>query len=481
MKKTQIIGAVAIALVIAAVLIYRHSARSEAPPYRFTPVERGDLEAAVSATGTLSAVTTVQVGTQVSGKIVALYADFNDPVKKGQLVARIDPVLAEQTVRDAQAGLERTRAVAEQAKREYERNRGLFERKVLTEVEFNTAKYNNEVAQANVKSAQVTLDRARQNLAYTQIYAPVDGVVVERTVDVGQTVAASLSAPQLFLIANDLSQMQILASVDESDIGAIKEGQPVRFTVQAYPNQAFEGKVKKVRLQSKTTENVVNYTVEVSVENKDGKLLPGMTATTEFVTGAARDILMISNSALRFRPTEPMIAEMRKNRGANGGNGAQGEGPPGGEFAARGGGPGGADAGGANGRGSAAGGTRNGSNRGSGTPDAGRQGFAQGGAREGDSTRRREFFGGGFGGGQNGSRLGRPRNVAMLWYLDDDGKLAVQRVRTGITDGTRTEITGRNLKEGQQIIIGVTQTEAPKSSSPFQQQPPPGAIRRPGF
>jgi len=452
MKKSRIVGLLVVAVLIVGVLIYRHSAHSEAPPYRYTPIERGNLEAAVSATGTLSAVTTVQVGTQVSGRIVAMYADFNDPVKKGQLVARIDPVLQEQTVRDAQAGLERNRAILEQNKREYVRNLGLFERRVLTEVEFNTAKYNFEVAQANVKSAQVTLDRAKQNLAYTQIYAPVDGVVVERTVDVGQTVAASLSAPQLFLIANDLSQMQILASVDESDIGSIKPGQQVRFTVQAYPNQDFTGKVKKVRLQSKTTENVVNYTVEVSVENASGKLLPGMTATTEFITGSATDVLMIANSALRFRPTEQMMAQMRERRANNGGNGIGAEG---GSADAPAGTRGAQDAAGANGA---------------------------NGSREGS----RRAFGGGAdaSGGSGGARGGKPTrrpNAAMLWYLDDKGQLAVERVRTGITDGTRTQITGRKVKEGQQIIVGVTQTAAPKSNNPFQPQAPPGGMRRPGM
>jgi HlyD family secretion protein len=528
MKKTQIIGVIAVAAVIVGVLIYRHAAHSEPPPYRFTPVERGSLEAAVSATGTLSAVTTVQVGTQVSGRIVAMYADFNDPVKKGQLVARIDPVLQEQTVRDAQAQLERVRALAEQSKVEFERNRGLFENKVLTEIEFNTAKYSYEVAQANVKSAQVTLDRAKQNLAYTSIYAPVDGVVVERTVDVGQTVAASLSAPQLFLIANDLSQMQILASVDESDIGAIKPGQPVRFTVQAYPNQSFEGKVKKVRLQSKTTENVVNYTVEVSVENASGKLLPGMTATTEFVTGSATDVLMVANSALRFRPTEQMMAEVRARRakegGADGGGawrdgangfadggargGAGGEpnsgamqggarGPDGGGSASgmRAAGREGNDAvaqGGAGGEpnsGGMQGGARgpDGGGLASGMRGGGREGNgagAQGGARGGAGGPGGGAFAGGANGGGFGGALGRPGrrpNAAMLWYLDEKGQLAVERVRTGITDGTRTQITGRNVKEGQQIIVGVTQVEPPKSNNPFQQQGPPGGMRRPGM
>jgi HlyD family secretion protein len=481
MKRNQIIAVVLAVAVIAGVLYWRHATREEVQPYRFTSIERGNLEAAVSATGTLSAVTTVQVGTQVSGKIVEIFADFNDPVKKGQLVARIDPVIQEAAVREAQANLERNRAEFEQAKREYERNRGLFERKVLTEVEFNNAKYAYEVAQANVKSAEVSLSRARQNLAYTRIYAPVDGVVVERTVDVGQTVAASLSAPQLFLIANDLSQMQILASVDESDIGSIKEDQPARFTVQAYPNQAFMGKVKKVRLQSKTQENVVNYTVEVAVENRDGKLLPGMTATVEFVTGSANDVLMVSNSALRFRPTEEMIAEVRKareaERGGEAGNlmsdarrngSAENGGPVSGSVQ-----PDGAPR--ERMRIDGPTGPRDGAVRGPDGAGTGRGAFGgPGGAAAGRGV---------FGPGAGAGRLGRPRNVAMLWYLNETGELAVARVRTGITDGTRTEIIGRNIKEGQQIIIGVTQTEAQRSSNPFQQSGPPGGMRRigPGF
>src|SRR5688572_25024977 len=394
MKKRPLIIALAALLAVAAgIWIWRAGGSEEAPVYRFASITRGDLEAAVSATGTLSAVTTVQVGTQVSGKVVGTFADFNDEVKKGQLIARIDPTLLQQTVRDAQAGVERSQAELEQSQREYERNRQLFERKVLTEIEFNNAKYALAVARANVKSAQVTLDRARQNLAYTSIYAPIDGVVVERSVDVGQTVAASLSAPQLFLIANDLSQMQILASVDESDIGQIRDGQTVRFTVQAYPNQTFSGTVKKVRLQSKTTENVVNYTVVVAVDNKDGRLLPGMTATAEFLTGSATNVLTVANAAVRFRPTAEMIAEVRAKRTER-----QGERPGVGTAQAQ-----------------ERAGTRSGN-------------FA---GRESGEFRARN-------GGGNGSR--RPRDVAMLWYLDAQGELAVARVRTGLTDGQRTEI-----------------------------------------
>ncbi|MEP7247371.1 MAG: efflux RND transporter periplasmic adaptor subunit, partial [Gammaproteobacteria bacterium] len=324
-RKPIVVGVAALVVAALGLWAYRNASGNDKPTYRFAAVERGNLEAAVSATGTLSAVTTVQVGTQVSGKIVAINVDFNDRVKKGQLIARIDATLLEQSVRDAQAGLERNHAQLEQADQEYKRNENLFQRKVLTEIEFNTAKYTLAVARANVKSAQVTLDRARQNLSYTEIFAPIDGIVVERNVDVGQTVVASMSTPQLFLIANDLSHMQILASVDESDIGAIHEAQDVRFSVQAYPNQNFTGQVKQVRLQSKTTENVVNYTVVVRVSNSSGKLLPGMTATLDFLTGQATDVLMVPNSALRFRPTDEMRAEARKRfeaqRAAAGGTG----------------------------------------------------------------------------------------------------------------------------------------------------------------
>ncbi|MFO1508893.1 MAG: efflux RND transporter periplasmic adaptor subunit [Steroidobacteraceae bacterium] len=316
MKKKRI-TVLAVTVVIAAAFAWAWAkySREEASPYRFATVERGDIRATVAATGALSAVTTVQVGTQVSGRVVEIHADFNDRVKKGQLIARIDPTLLEQAVRDAQAGLERSRAQFEQADIEYRRNLELFNGKVLTEIEFNTAKFARAVAAANVKSAQVALDRARQNLAYTEIFAPIDGIVVERNVDVGQTVAANFSAPQLFLIAKDLSRMQILASVAESDIGSIHEEQPVTFTVQAWPSDTFTGTVKKVRLQSTTTDNIVSYTVVIEVANPDGKLLPGMTASVDFITGEARSVLTVPNAALRFRPTEAMIASVRAQPG----------------------------------------------------------------------------------------------------------------------------------------------------------------------
>lgn len=300
-RRWAVAGGTALLVLATGVWLVSRGRGGEAPVYRFAAVERADIESSVSATGTLGAVITVQVGTQVSGQVSAIYVDFNDRVRRGQLIARIDPALQEQAVRDAQAGLERSQAEVAKAESDYARDRSLFDSQALTASEFAATEYALAVTRANAKSAQVALDRARRNLAYTSIYAPIDGIVVERNVDVGQTVAASLQAPQLFLIANDLARMQILASVDESDIGQIHAGQPVHFTVQAYRGETFTGTVGQVRLQSTTRENVVNYTVVVEARNPEGKLLPGMTATVAFVTGAATDVLVVPNAALRFR------------------------------------------------------------------------------------------------------------------------------------------------------------------------------------
>lgn len=299
-------GLLAIALVailtVVGVLVHRSAFARETTEYRFTAVERGNVEASVSATGTLSAVRTVQVGTQVSGQVAELFVDFNDTVKKGQLLARIDPTLQQQAVTDAYATLERVQAQALQAQRDHNRNAELMSAGLVARSAFEQTDSSLDVAGANVKSAQVALERAKRNLELTNIYSPIDGVVVERNVDLGQTVAASLSTPQLFLIANDLTHMQILAKVGEGDIAGIREGQKVKFGVQALPRDTFEGTVDQVRLQSVTTENVVNYTVVVSVQNEKQKLLPGMTARVNFVTRSAEDVLKVANAALRFKP-----------------------------------------------------------------------------------------------------------------------------------------------------------------------------------
>jgi HlyD family secretion protein len=302
-KKRSVIAVALVALIaVIGMLVYRAAYAKQAPQYRLVQVERGDMQSTVSATGTLGAVSTVSVGTQVSGQVADLLVDYNDHVRKGQLLARIDPTLAQQAVTDAEANLAKVRAQALQASRDEARNRQLANDGLIATIALEQSQSSSVVAGADVRSAQVAVDRARQNLAYTNIYAPIDGVVVDRNVNKGQTVAASLSAPQLFLIANDLSQMQILAQVGESDIAQIKEGQPAQFTVQALPGQTFKGTVQQVRLQSATTDNVVNYTVVVSVSNPENKLLPGMTARVNFLTNSANNVLKVSNAALRFRP-----------------------------------------------------------------------------------------------------------------------------------------------------------------------------------
>ena len=311
MKKIVLLLAVLV-LTGATVWFFNRNGNEVVSPYRFVILEQGDLEAVVSSTGTLDAVTTVQVGTQVSGIISHIFVDFNDTVRKGQIVARIDTTLLVSSVEDGQANIERNQAQLRQAEREFKRIKGLYDRKFVTEVEFNRAQYDLDIANASAKSAEINLERARRNLGYATIYAPISGTVIERNVDVGQTVAASFSAPQLFLIADDLSHMEILASVDESDIGLIKEGQTTRFTVQAYPDETFTGMVRQVRLQSTMQENVVNYTVVIDVENEDRTLLPGMTATADFLIETAQDVMKVQNAALRFRPTEAMMAEVRQ-------------------------------------------------------------------------------------------------------------------------------------------------------------------------
>jgi HlyD family secretion protein len=436
MKKQRIAAAVALVVVAASgVAMYRRADSTQAQPYRFAAVTRGNLQSNVSATGALSAVKTVQVGTQVSGQIAALYADFNDKVKKGQLLARIDPTLQQQAVQDAQAGVERAQSQLTLAQQQYEREKTLFDAKVVTADEFGTVQSTYEVDKANLKSAQIALDKAKQNLAYTNIYAPIDGVIVQRTVDVGQTVAASLSAPELFLIANDLSQMQILANVDESDIGQIAVGQPVTFTVQAYPNRTFKGTVQQVRLQSTTQDNVVNYTVVVAVDNPDGKLLPGMTATVQFQTGSATNVLMVPNAALRFRATPEMMAAAGLGQGRRQGAG----------------------------------------NSTSAT------GASAAGALTGAASGSRSGFGGQRTGGQASGGV-RPSG-GLLWYLDKTGKPAVARVRTGLSDGQNTEITPRDssvVTAGLQVITGTNAAAGTASASSANPLAPQSQRRGPG-
>jgi HlyD family secretion protein len=435
MKKILIPGLI----VVAALAVWSLAGRGKdgKNTYRFVEIQRGDVESVVSSTGTLQATTTVEVGTQVSGQLAEIYVDFNDRVVKDQLIARIDPTLLQQEVRSAEANLERSLAELEQARREMARFQRLYDGKVATESEFNTAQYQLAVAEASYKSAQVNLERARRNLSYSEIRAPINGVVLERTVDVGQTVAASLSAPKLFLIAEDLSKMEILAAVDESDIGQIHEGQQARFTVQAYPDQPFLGTVKQVRLQSTMQENVVNYTVAVGVDNPDGRLLPGMTTTVEFIVKQESDVLKVANAALRFRPTAEMWNVFRERRQAQAEPAGRGSRP----------------------------------HSSAGTQESGRASGAQSGESQGRGGFARSGTDGGAPGAGGHERSGPAREgMTLLWFLDGDGKVNATPVRPGITDGQSTAIQGPGIREGMQIIAAVTASEASAAINPFQQQ-----------
>jgi HlyD family secretion protein len=303
-------------VVISASLVF--GCKGDTPTYRTDPVTRGDIEQAVTATGTVNAVTTVLVGTQVSGTIKTLYVDFNSRVKKGQLIAQIDPstfesqvLQAQANLLSAQANLEKAEAALVDAKRTYERNKELFAKNLVprsdldtAETNFRTNKAQVEVSKAQVEQAKASLDYSRQNLAYTKIISPVDGVVISRNVDVGQTVAASFQTPTLFTIAQDLTKMQIDTNVAESDIGVVKLGQEVDFTVDAYPDTMFKGKVWQIRQAPITVQNVVTYDVVIQVNNRDLKLMPGMTANVSIIIQMRKDVVRITNASLRFRMSE---------------------------------------------------------------------------------------------------------------------------------------------------------------------------------
>jgi HlyD family secretion protein len=287
-----------------------------APSYTLAEVKRGDIRSQVTASGTLDPVVQVEVGSQVSGRVKELHADFNDEVKKGQLIALIDPELFESDVAQARArlaaaraSLARAEAQAADARTQHQRVAALDQSGAVARAELDTAATSMRVADAAVVSAQAdvtlaraALEQAQANLTYTKITSPIDGVVVSRSVDVGQTVAASLSAPTLFVIAGDLRQMEVHTNVAESDVGQITPGQKVEFTVDAYPDQTFAGAVRQVRYAAQTVSNVVTYDAVVAVENADLKLRPGMTANASFIVAERRDVLTVPSAALRYRP-----------------------------------------------------------------------------------------------------------------------------------------------------------------------------------
>ncbi len=420
MKKWITIALIAIVVVAAvAFALRRGDGSADAERYEFVEVERGDLENIITSTGTLSAVGTVEVGTQVSGTVSSVLVDYNESVAVGQVLAVLDTTMLSASVRDARASVMRTDALHEQAGRDLARAHDLFKNELISDAEFEDAGTSARSSEASLLSAVASLDRALANLSYAVIRSPIDGTVIMRNIEPGQTVAASFSTPTLFIIAEDLSEMEIRALVDESDIGQIKDGQSVRFTVEAYIDEEFEGTVRQVWLQPQTVQNVVNYTVVIDAANDRGLLYPGMTATVDFMIDEVRDVLLVPNVALRFQPSESMIDEFRSSMqermkdaaeaGATGrpeGMGPGGHGSPGG-----------------------------GAGMGGGSPAA------------------------------NGNAFG---DAARLWYLDEEGKLGVARVRKGATDGRVTEIVnGRGITEGTNVITKVNEEESSGRSNPL--------------
>jgi len=474
--------------------------RENGPRYRLERAERGPLVAAVSATGNLNAVTTVQVGTQVSGQIKELYADFNSVVRKSQVVARIDPATFEAKVKQARADVdsakatvlnqeaqvERARAdvgnarssLAEgkaqtaraqvtvaDAKRDLDRKGELFQRTLIPKSEYDTAQavYDAagamldaarakeeslagaiESAQAQLRVAQAMLQAARAqveqkeaalhqtrlDLEYTTIRAPVDGVVVSRAVDVGQTVAASLAAPTLFTIAKDLTKMQVEASVDEADIGRVRVDGPAKFTVDAFAGEAFTGRIVQVRKAAQIVQSVVTYTVVVAVDNPDGKLLPGITANVKLVVADRPSVLKVSNAALRFRPPgssegkakegkvkEDKVKEDKPKEDKPKEDKVKEDKPK---------------------------------ERKSKSERTAQRGDGRGSPESGPAELvRRARYDAPAGDDGRGGVAGR------VWVLGPGGKLQRVSLTLGVTDGSATEVLGGDLKEGQEVIVGL--------------------------
>jgi HlyD family secretion protein len=427
-RRRKIVVAAGVAVLVAAAGAWRWRATSRTGPTSIETVrvDRGRIVAKVTATGTLSALVTVQVGSQVSGRIESIAVDFNSQVKKGQIIARIDPMLFQAAVEQARANvvaaqgnLAKAKAQAIDADRQLARSRELAAKQLVAAADLDTAQANADAARASVDASQGTLAQARAalnqaevNFAYTRIISPTNGVVISRNVDVGQTVAASLQAPTLFVIAEDLAKMQVDTSVAEADVGRLRAGMPATFTVDAFPGEVFRGNVRQVRNAPQTVQNVVTYDAVVDVANPDLKLKPGMTATATFVYAEKDDVLRIPNAALRFRPP-PGFGGDRK-----GGSGPRGA---------------------------------------------------------GGLTERAEAAEGEVGGAVPRRPEGGEARGRTVWVMRGERPAPV-RIRTGISDGTVTEVVSGDLHEGDAVV-----TDASGSGGGSQGGGFPGGMRRGPF
>lgn len=428
LSRARLLWLIAIVLIVLFGVWRCTSGGGDAPEFQTAAVERGNIVSRVSTSGSLQAVVTVDVGSQVSGRIQELYADFNSIVKKGEKIGKIDPSLfqaavvqAEANVTAARANVTRLQITAEDAERQAKRASEVFAQRLISETERDNAVATARAARASVDQGQgqlaqakASLEQARTNLRYTDIVSPTDGVVISRAVNVGQTVAASLQAPVIFTIAQDLRAMEVHTNVAESDIGRLQNGMRVTFTVDAYPGEPFRGKIRDIRNAPQIVQNVVTYDAVIDVSNEELKLKPGMTATVSVITDRREDVLSVPNAALRFRPEGVTAAQGAAQSAVQGAAGA--------------------------------------------SPDR-----AQGGAGAGNRQRRER--------GAEGE-AGRPAQISRTVWVEVNGKPQAREVTTGITDGRVTEITGGDLKEGERVIVSAA------GANPSQQR---GQGQRGGF
>jgi len=481
-KRWLILIAVVLVVVVLAAFVFN---RGDSVQYFTAPVERGDVRQVVEATGTINAVTSVQVGSQVSGTIASLYADFNSRVKKGQVVAKLDPSIYQGALLQAQADLQNARAsvasakanavkahaTAQQAQSQYDRSKQLAAQGVISEQQLEVDKANAESAtaaaqaadadigqaEAQVAQKQAAVKVAQTNVDHTIITSPIDGTVVSRNVDVGQTVAASLQAPTLFVIAQDLTKMQVYAKTDESDVGQIRAGQRVTFKVDAFPQDQFDGHVSEVRMNATTVQNVVTYDTIVDFDNPELKLFPGMTAYVTIPVASAHGVLKVANSALRYKPdlAADEIQKLYAKYGIQSGGGA--------------------------GHGNRAAGGNG--NAGAGGNSAGASSAAQtqasAGANGGNASAGNKAGAGGNGGQPRQSKSAQANDVVVVWELRPDKSLEPVQIQTGITDHTSTvvaQVLHGDLQENAQLITGA----ASKSKNSGGASSPLGGTPRPG-
>lgn len=413
MKKKTLIIIAAIALIgIVSFLVIKKVSRKESlATFETVKVQSGNISNNVTATGTIQALKTVNVGTQVSGIIQKIYVDFNDNVKKGQLLAKLDETSLRAQLEQSQASVDQAQAQLDFQKATYERLKGLFDKNLIAKADYDQALYNYENSKAALTNSKSALARAKVNLDYCTIMSPIDGVVLNRAIEEGQTVAASFNTPTLFTIVNDLTQMEVQTSVDEADIGKVKLGQRVDFSVDTYPEIIFKGSVAQIRLQPVSTNNVVTYVVILNAPNPDKKLMPGMTATATIFVDEKINTLVLSGKAIRFTPPaaylQKIMAEIQKNKAERA------------------------------------------------KADSSEQGQQAAGQITVHVTTGQ--------GTQQGARMNSsatlPANEKRVWIKNDNGGIRPVIITTGIDNGTNIEVLS-GLKEGDEVVISMTDGSA---------------------